>query len=128
MLQVLGAAWALLIGMLLLMIGNGLQGTLLGLRGAIEGFSTFEMSIVMSAYFVGFLGGCGGDLPTTPEMDQRFGASVPDWPAFPDSADALMSLADGAIVGSWLKVDGRVHNPVDRARVSPMVEACKRAG
>ena len=57
MLQVLGAAWALLIGMLLLMIGNGLQGTLLGLRGAIEGFSTFEMSIVMSAYFVGFLGG-----------------------------------------------------------------------
>ena len=57
MFQVLGSAWALLLGMLLLMIGNGLQGTLLGLRGAIEGFSTFDMSIVMSAYFVGFLGG-----------------------------------------------------------------------
>jgi len=57
MIQVLSSAWALLFGMGLLMIGNGMQGTLLGIRGAIESFSTFEMSIVMSAYFVGFLGG-----------------------------------------------------------------------
>ena len=57
MLQVLATSWALLLGMCLLMVGNGLQGTLLGVRGAIEGFSTFEMSVVMSAYFVGFLGG-----------------------------------------------------------------------
>lgn len=57
MLQVLSSAWALLLGMGLLMVGNGLQGTLLGVRGEIEGFSTLEMSFVMSAYFVGFLGG-----------------------------------------------------------------------
>lgn len=57
MIQVLSSAWALLLGMCLLMVGNGMQGTLLGIRGALEGFSTFEMSIVMSAYFVGFLGG-----------------------------------------------------------------------
>ena len=57
MLQVLSSAWALLLGMGLLMIGNGLQGTLLGVRGEIEGFSTLEMSFVMSAYFLGFLGG-----------------------------------------------------------------------
>ncbi|WP_299030735.1 MFS transporter [uncultured Sulfitobacter sp.] len=57
MLQVLGSAWALLFGMFLLMLGNGMQGTLLGIRGEIEGFDTFMMSIVMSAYFVGFLGG-----------------------------------------------------------------------
>jgi MFS family permease len=57
MLQVLSSAWALLLGMCLLMIGNGMQGTLLGIRGGIESFSTFEMSIVMSCYFVGFLGG-----------------------------------------------------------------------
>lgn len=55
MLQVLGSAWALLLGMFLLMIGNGLQGTLLGLRGQIEAFSTVEISVVMSAYYVGFL-------------------------------------------------------------------------
>ncbi|RYH12376.1 MFS transporter [Tropicimonas sp. IMCC6043] len=57
MLQVISATWALLIGILLLMVGNGVQGTLLGIRGSLEGFSTFEMSIVMSAYFLGFLGG-----------------------------------------------------------------------
>ncbi|GAA0301671.1 MFS transporter [Rhodovulum strictum] len=57
MFQVLASSWALLLGMLFLMVGNGIQGTLLGIRGGIEGFSTFEMSIVMSAYFVGFLGG-----------------------------------------------------------------------
>ena len=56
MLTVLKGSWALFLGMLLLMLGNGLQGTLLGVRGAIEGFSPFSMSIVMAGYFVGFLG------------------------------------------------------------------------
>ena len=40
---------------MLLMVGNGMQGTLLGIRGEIEGISTFQMSVVMSAYFLGFL-------------------------------------------------------------------------
>ncbi len=31
-------------------------------------------------------------LATTPAMDERFGASVPDWPAFADSAEALAAL------------------------------------
>ncbi len=57
MLDVLKGAWALFFGLFLLMLANGLQGTLLGVRGAIEGFSTIEMSFVMAAYFVGFLGG-----------------------------------------------------------------------
>ncbi|MEP5760560.1 MAG: MFS transporter [Litoreibacter sp.] len=57
MLKVFIGSWALLLGMLLLMIGNGLQGTLMGVRGGIEGFSTFELSLVTSGYFLGFLGG-----------------------------------------------------------------------
>ena len=69
MVTVVGGAWPLFLGMLLLMVGNGLQGTLLGVRGAIEGFSTIEMSIVMSAYFLGFLGGSR----LTPEMIRRVG-------------------------------------------------------
>ena len=69
MLQVLSSAWALLLGMGMLMIGNGMQGTILGVRGALEGFSTFEMSVVMSAYFVGFLGGSR----LAPEMIRRVG-------------------------------------------------------
>lgn len=69
MIETLNRSWALLLGMMLLMVGNGIQGTLLGIRGAIEGFNTFEMSLVMSAYFVGFLGGSR----YTPDLIRRVG-------------------------------------------------------
>ena len=69
MIAVIGSAWALFLGMGLLMVGNGMQGTLLGIRGEIEGFSTFEMSFVMAAYFAGFLGGS----QLAPEMIRRVG-------------------------------------------------------
>lgn len=55
MLTVFKNSWPLLLGMLLLMLGNGLQGSLLGVRGSGLGFSSVEMSLVMSAYFAGFL-------------------------------------------------------------------------
>ncbi len=55
--NVLRTTSPLLLGIMLLMIGNGLQGTLLGVRAVSEGFSTLEISIVMSGYFAGFLGG-----------------------------------------------------------------------
>ncbi|NNU80649.1 MFS transporter [Halovulum dunhuangense] len=57
MLTVLRTSWPLLLGLLFLMVGNGLQGTLLGVRGAIEGYDAGTMSYVMSAYFLGFLAG-----------------------------------------------------------------------
>ena len=57
MFRVVSGAWALLLGMMLLQVGNGMQGTLLGIRGVIEGFSTLQLSIIMSWYFVGFLVG-----------------------------------------------------------------------
>ena len=69
MFTVLGNTWALMLGMMLLMVGNGLQGTLIGVRGEIEGFSTIELSIVMSAYFVGFLGAS----QLVPELIRRVG-------------------------------------------------------
>ncbi|SIQ25622.1 Fucose permease [Paracoccus thiocyanatus] len=55
MLTVLRTTWPLLLGILLLMVGNGMQGTLLGIRGTIEHISTSQMSVVMAAYFGGFL-------------------------------------------------------------------------
>ncbi len=69
MLKVLTQSWPLLLGVMLLMVGNGVQGSLLGIRGALEGFSTFELSVVMSAYFLGFLGGSR----MAPEMIRRVG-------------------------------------------------------
>ncbi|MCR9257664.1 MAG: MFS transporter [Alphaproteobacteria bacterium] len=49
--------WALFLGFGLVMLGNALQGTLLGVRASMEGFSTNTTGFVMAAYFVGFLGG-----------------------------------------------------------------------
>lgn len=69
MLNVLRSAWALLLGMMLLQVGNGMQSTLLGIRGQLEGFSTLEMSLVMSGYFVGFLFGSR----RAPELIRRVG-------------------------------------------------------
>ncbi len=69
MVQVLASAWALLTGIFLLMIGNGLQGSLIGIRGAIENFSTVELSVITSAYFAGFLFGSR----MTPELIRRVG-------------------------------------------------------
>ncbi|CAN1569122.1 ProP Permeases of the major facilitator superfamily [Paracoccaceae bacterium] len=57
MLKVMLTSWPLLMGVMLLMVGNGVQGTLLGIRGNTEGFSTYQLSYVMSAYFLGFLFG-----------------------------------------------------------------------
>ncbi|MBL4748975.1 MAG: MFS transporter [Amylibacter sp.] len=66
---VLKNSWPLFLGMMLLMLGNGLQGTLLGIRGALEGFSANTMAWVMSGYFIGFLGGSR----MAPEMIRRVG-------------------------------------------------------
>ena len=52
-----GAARALFIGILLLMAGNGLQGSLIGVRSETEGFSVTVAGFVMAAYFAGFLFG-----------------------------------------------------------------------
>jgi MFS family permease len=69
MIQVLGNVWALLLGIVLIMLGNGMHFTLIGLRGGIEGFSSAELAIVTSAYFAGFLSGAR----FTPLMIKRVG-------------------------------------------------------
>ncbi len=69
MLTVLRNSWALLLGMMLLMLGSGIQGTLLGVRGKIEGFSAVEMSYVMAAYSAGFMLGSH----RAPNMIRRVG-------------------------------------------------------
>lgn len=51
------AAWALFLGIALIMLGNGLQGTLLSLRASLEGFTTATVGAVMTGYYLGFLAG-----------------------------------------------------------------------
>lgn len=57
MIQVVLSAWALFLGIAMMMLGNGLQVSLLGLRATTEGFPTAMTGLVMSAYYVGFLAG-----------------------------------------------------------------------
>ncbi|ETA51704.1 BtpA/SgcQ family protein [Ponticoccus alexandrii] len=45
----------------------------------------------------------------------------------PEQVPALMEVADGAIVGQWLKVDARWWNPVDPARVERLMTAMDQA-
>ncbi|MFU8881386.1 MAG: MFS transporter [Rhodobacterales bacterium] len=69
MFQVLSGVWALLLGIVLIMLGNGMHFTLIGLRGGIEGFSAAELAIVTSGYFLGFLSGAR----YTPVLIRRVG-------------------------------------------------------
>lgn len=69
MLKVLAHSWPLLLGVTMLMMGNGIQSSLLGIRGRIEGFSTPELSYVMAGYFAGFLLGSYA----TPALIRRVG-------------------------------------------------------
>ena len=51
------AVRTLLVGMAFLMVGNGLQASVLGVRSEIEGFGFAVGGAVMAGYFVGFLFG-----------------------------------------------------------------------
>ena len=53
--SLIASTWPLLLGMGVLMLGAGLQSTLLGVRAQSEGFATAAIGIVMSCYYAGFL-------------------------------------------------------------------------
>ena len=63
------SCWPLLFGMGLAMMGNGLQGSLLGLRASSEGFGTMTTGLVMSGYYAGFIAGS----QVTPILVSRVG-------------------------------------------------------
>ena len=69
MLAAVSSCWALFLGMAFLMIGNGLQGTLLGVRASLEAFPTTVTGLLMSAFYFGFLAGS----LLTPRMVVRVG-------------------------------------------------------
>jgi MFS family permease len=49
---------SLLLGLAFLLVGAGLQFTLLPLRGSAEGFDDLALGVIGSAYYVGFVSGC----------------------------------------------------------------------
>jgi MFS family permease len=58
MIAMLAPVSALLLSVVFLLMGNGLQGTLLPVRAQLELFSTTDIGILGSFYFTGFAAGC----------------------------------------------------------------------
>jgi MFS family permease len=98
----LSACWAILLGIGFMMLANGLQGTLLGVRAGIEGFSTFTTGIMMSGYFIGiFIGSF-----VAPRLVKRVG-HIRVFSALASLA-SISILFHGVYVDPWLWMAMRV--------------------
>lgn len=84
---------ALLVGVAFLVLGNGLQGTLVAVRADTEGFGEQVTGLVMAAYFVGFVVGS----VTVPRLIERAGHIR--------VFAALASLASAATLAHVLRID-----------------------
>lgn len=64
MIRALASVAALLLGVAILLTGQGLQGVLLPVRATLESFSTVAIGVIGATYFLGFTAGCwmGPDL------------------------------------------------------------------
>lgn len=119
--------WALFLGMMMLMIANGLLVTLLTIRGSGLGFSEFTISIMQAAYPLGALAGTA----VAPKMVEKVGhirafsalASLVSISAIvhlltsdPASWSAMRFLAGFCYPGmyviteSWLQAKSENHN------------------
>ncbi len=57
MLRAAAASWTLFFGLLLIMVGNGLQMVLLGIRSSDAGFSNVATGLIMAGYYLGLFVG-----------------------------------------------------------------------
>jgi MFS family permease len=57
MFNVLLKTWALFFGYAIISLAHGLQGTLIGVRAVVEGFSFISTGFVVAGYYVGYLTG-----------------------------------------------------------------------
>lgn len=94
-LSLIAANWPLLLGMGVLMLGAGLQGTLLSLRGSMEGFSAPVIGLIMSCYYVGYLLGTN----IAPRMLRRVG-HIRVFAALTTVASTAI-LAQGVFINPW---------------------------
>jgi MFS family permease len=93
MVAAVAGSWALFVGIALMMLGNGLQGSLLGIRASLEGFPTTLTGVLMSGYYAGFLIGS----VLAPKLVARVGHVR--------VFAALASLASSAILVHLLWID-----------------------
>jgi MFS family permease len=122
----LRSSWPLLLGIAFIMVGNGLQSSLLGVRAGVEGFGSVAIGVVMSSFYVGFLAGSAA----TPRLVASVGhirvfaawASLASaavllhslWPAAP--AWAVMRFATGfAYAGMYVIAESWLNDRADNS-------------
>lgn len=98
--------WPLLISMFMIMVGNGLQGTLLGLRADVEGFSSFTIGIIMALYYFGYLIGWF----FVPSMIKNVG-HIRVFAAFASMASTII-LLHGVFINPWVWAGVRIISGV----------------
>ena len=90
------AAFSILLSVAFLIMGNGLQLMLLPIRGGIEGFTAFQIGLLGSGYFFGFVLGCA----CPPRMIMRVGHIR--------TFAALVAIASAAALGYPMALDAIV--------------------
>ena len=116
----------LLLSVFLLMLGIGLQNTLIGVRAGLEEFSNSEVGVVMAAYFFGFIAGS----LTCPGLIERVGhirafsvlATLASAAAilhslYPDPAfwGALRAVTGYCIAGLYMIIESWLNGRSDNA-------------
>lgn len=103
----------------------------LGSRTAAErARSAVVSSLVDGILIAGPMAGAEPDLDLVRQAKQAVGDGVPvlvNTGTRADNIGQFLSVADGAVVGSWLKVDGYTWNPVDPDRVRIFMGAVREA-
>ncbi len=86
----------LLIGVSILLTGQGMQGTLLPVRASLEEFSTIAIGMMGAAYFLGFTLGClkGGELVKRVGHVRVFAAMT--------ALASTVVLLHGLVIDPWL--------------------------
>lgn len=92
--------------------------------------SAMVSSLVDGILIAGPMAGAEPDLDLVREAKQAVGDRVPvlvNTGTRADNIGQFLDVADGAIVGSWLKVDGYTWNPIDPDRVRAFMAAVHEA-
>ncbi len=114
--QLLLPVAALLFSQALLLIGHGLQLTLLPIRAEIEQFTEFQIAMTGSSYFLGFVAGClltpllvrrAGHIRSFAALASLFSALVPVFHVFPHYALwlALRVMVGFCISGLYMIIE-----------------------
>jgi MFS family permease len=95
MTSVIAPISALLLSVAFLLAGSGLQGTLLPIRASMEAFSTPDIGVLGSAYYIGFASGCllGGRILRRAGHIRTFTAMA--------SIASAVALAHALVLSPW---------------------------